>query len=158
MSMREWLNNNSTLVASVAVVVLVVALGVVFFQQRGPGYGGASEVYFWDLEREEPFPHSVDVIPPIEAPSGGRGVRAHLYTCGECNPAEWFGYLETHTEEAKRIYEEEGVIPVDQDELLVRPLEGGNWTPLGRAMHVTDPVHDPCDPAEDDSFPEECLP
>lgn len=158
MSMREWLNNNSTMVTGVTVVVLVVALGFVYLQQRGPSYTGPSEVYYWDLEREEPFSHAVGAVPPIEAPSGGQGVRAHIFTCGECNPAEWFGYLETHTEQAKRFYEEEGILPMEEDVTLVRALEGGNWVSMDQDVQITRSVSEPCDPNDPQSSPEQCLP
>lgn len=156
MSIRDWMNNNSTVVTLAAVGLLVVALGVLFVTQRGPSPGELRDAYFWDLEANEPFVAPARAIPPIEAPSGGRGVRAHLHTCGECTADEWFGYLETYTDEAKEHYEREGVPPADDDELLVRPLEGGSWQPFDTA-EVIERAYEPCgdDP---DEFPRECRP
>lgn len=158
MSMREWVNNNSILVTSMTLVALVVALGAVILQQRAPAYRGPSEVYFWDMETDEPFAASIESVPPIEAPSGGRGVRAYLHSCGECTPGEWFGYLETHTDEARRFYEEEGILPMEEDVTLVRPLEGGDWVSRDRDGRITARVSQPCDPDDADSFPQRCLP
>lgn len=157
MSVRDWLNNNSTVVTAAAICVLVVALGVMLLTQRGPGPGALRDAYFWDLETQEPFVASITEVPPIEAPSGGRGVRAYLYTCGECTPEEWFGHLETYTEEAKEYYERDGVPPEDDHELLVRPLEGGSWVPYDAAADVIERPYEPC-PGGGERFPRQCRP
>ncbi|MFW6059506.1 MAG: hypothetical protein ACODAQ_04960 [Phycisphaeraceae bacterium] len=157
MRVREWINNNSVITTVVAAVLLVVALSVVAMQLRGPTYQ-PTEVYFWDLGTEEPFVLTSDQTPPVEAPSGDRGVRAHLYTCGECTPDEWFGYLETLTKEAKQAQMSEDVLPEEEDR-LVRALDGERWVPYfsEQGMAIQDRVYaSNCGDAE--TLPEQCLP
>ena len=126
MSVREWLNNNSQMTMGLAVVVLLAALVVVAMQFRSAGPRTALDVYFWDMQANQAFVHPGNAIPPVEAPSGGEGVRAHLYTCGECTPDEWFGYLEKYTDRAKQHHEQTGDIPAE-DEQRVRALDGERW-------------------------------
>lgn len=137
MSLREWVNNNSMVGTILAVVVLAVALGVVALQFRGPGPGTETQVYFWDMETGELFAGGANEAPPIEAPSGGEGVRAHLFSCGACTPEEWFGYLERHTEEARRLQEDRTVRPDDpdvraflQENHLIRELGEDRWVSM----------------------------
>ena len=159
MNVREWLNNNSNVATSAAIVLLVVALTVLYFQAGGRGDIGAREVYFMDMDTGEFFTGRLDAIPPIEAPSGGRGVRANLYTCGECEPGEWFGYLETYTSQAKRQYEEEGILSEADEDYLVRSLGGDRWEPYFSMAgeQLRDRVYDHC-PGMPDRFPEPCRP
>lgn len=159
MNVREWLNNNANVATTGAVVVLVLALAVLYFQARPAGDLGGRPVYYLDLETREFFTDRLDAIPPITAPSGGRGVRAHLYSCGECEPGEWFGYLETYTEEARRIYEEEGILSEAEEDYLVGDLEGNEWAPYfsRRGETLRDEVYDHC-PGQPDVFPHQCRP
>lgn len=139
MSLREWLAKNHIVAPVAAVIVLGIALGVVVMQMRSglPRAGEQTPVYFWDEEANEPFVAQSGRTPP-EAPSGGRGVLAHLYSCGECEPDQWFGYLTTYTEEYNELLERQQAGEFDDmadSELtqlfaghhLVRSLEGGQW-------------------------------
>jgi len=61
--------------------------------------------WFFDLNTNQLFVDDVRAIPPITAPSGPRaGVRAYVFTCGDCNDAKqrFIGYLETYTPDAAR--------------------------------------------------------
>ncbi len=66
--------------------------------------------WFYDLNTGELFTASADAIPPIDAPSGPlrvgggpAGVRAYVFTCGECDDASRFvGYIETYSPAASR--------------------------------------------------------
>lgn len=131
--MRTWINENPVLATGVAAGLLALALGVLLAGAWPTRAGGPAEVYFWDLETNEPFAGQGDAFPPLTAPSGGVGVRAHLFTCGECEPDEWFGYLETYTDEAWAYFEEEGEFPGLETDTLVRALDGDRWIPAASA-------------------------
>ena len=159
MSVREWMNNNSALVTGAAALLLLIALTVLYFQFASPGGGTLRAIYFKDLETGEMFEQAGGTIAPITAPSGGRGVRAHLYTCGECTPDEWFGYLETFSEEARARYDEEGYVPDMEDEHLVRDLNNGRWVGYftREGERIIESVYAPC-PGDHDESPRVCLP
>lgn len=146
MSLRDWMNNNPATALAAVVALLIVSLAVLVTQLGGTG-GGPTPVYFWDLDAGEPFEAPADAMPPVDAPSGGVGVRAHLYTCGECTAEEWFGYLETHSDRARRMYAETGDLPGAPDDLLVRRLDGDEWVALeSRAGDaVLDVVYERCE-------------
>lgn len=150
--MRQWLNQNSTLTAGAAVALLAGALTLVVLQARGDAVP-ETQVYFWDLEADEAFVAGANAIPPIEAPSGEAGARAHLFSCGACEPGEWFGYLERYTDEAKQLYEQAGELP-EADPIRVRDLRGGPWVRFESddAADILDGIYRHCDD------PVECLP
>ena len=107
MSLREKINQNSTVAAVVAVVVLAIVLLIIVWPGGPSGPGGASGQYFFDLTTNEPFVAPIDALPPIDSPSGGKdmGVRAVYMTCGGCGEDERFlGWLERYTPQAKQLY------------------------------------------------------
>lgn len=159
MTVREWLNNNANVATTVAAVVLVAALAVLYFQARPAGDLGGRPVYYLDLETGEFFTERLDAVPPVTAPSGGAGVRANLYTCDECEPGRWMGYLETYTEEARRRYEQEGVLSEAEEDYLVRELEGDRWVPYfsRRGESLREAVYEHC-PGDPNDFPRQCRP
>ena len=111
MSAREWLNHNAVVSTGAAVLLLVVAMTVLISQLYRSNDRG---VYHWDLDADTAFVHTPDPEGlAVTAPSGGRGVAAHLYTCGDCTPDEWFGYLEKYDPDAEAY--------------LVRALDGDRW-------------------------------
>lgn len=127
MGARQWLNKNPHVATAATVALLLAALVVVLWQlSAGPSVTGEPEVFFWDMQADQPYAAPRATLPPAEAPSGGEGVRAHLFTCGECAPGEWFGYLETLTGSAQQRYEREGVEP-GLDDWQVRDLDGQGW-------------------------------
>ena len=83
---REWLNNNSAAVTIVAVVALIVALGLfVWHMQRGAVQPGQIAVYYYDLGSGKLIKAKQNDIPPIKTGSGeNMGVKAYVYSCGEC--------------------------------------------------------------------------
>lgn len=167
MRLREWVNQNSAVSTIAAAVLLVVALATLVALWDGPGGEAARAVYYWDLEGDRHFVTQSGNMPPIEAPSGGDGVRAHLYSCGACAPDEWFGYLETFTAEARAHYEQEGVPPEDDAAHRVRALhveapgglDGEAWVPYtsveGERIREAVYLERRC---EDGSVPEQCRP
>jgi hypothetical protein len=103
---REWLNNNSAVVTVVAVVILIISLAVIiWYNQRGPSQPGQIAVYYYDLSAGKLITAKQNDIPPIDIKSGaGMGVKAYVYSCGECSDASkrFVGYLEKLTDEAKK--------------------------------------------------------
>lgn len=165
MSIREYLNNRAGLATGGAIVILLVTLGVIALQMRGPSTPG-TDVYFWDVEENEAFA-ATNQPSPMTAPSGNEGVRAYLYTCGECTADEWFGYLRKRTEEYYEFRENVpmgygGMSPDEQDAFefrtdVVRPLDGDYWVPYDsrRGEQIRENVLERCGP---DTEPVECLP
>ena len=95
-------------VAVVAVVVLIVALFIILRQFGTGTRGNPSDAFWYDVEKKTLFPHE-GVISPIEAPSGGQGVRAFVYACKSCDDDNdrFIGYLQRYTEEGKQYLETE---------------------------------------------------
>ena len=164
MGIRQWASRSPQQATVVAIVLLIVALGSLAWQFRGPGAPDSS-VYYWDLETDEHFVAPAQT-PPVEAPSGGEGVRAILYSCGECTPNEWFGYLQTHTPEYARAMEDpelfEQMDPAEQQRFaaqgrLVRPLDGAEWLIKGsrEGQLLEDQMYERCGPGE---RPTQCVP
>lgn len=116
MKMRDFLNNNSALVTILAVVILVISLGVIIMNTRGPGAIRAIDLYFYDVSNGQLFVASSDQIPPIDTAGGANmGVRAHVFACGECpsdlaglnaeqvkQKGAYIAYLEMYTPQGKQ--------------------------------------------------------
>lgn len=68
-----------------------------------------TEVYYYDIITGKLFPAPVAEFPPIATPDKsvlangiGAGVKANVFSCGECKEGEWYiGYLETYLPKAK---------------------------------------------------------
>ncbi|QQE12287.1 hypothetical protein JD969_02090 [Planctomycetota bacterium] len=87
MSLREKIEQNPTAAAIGAVVVLVIAIAVIALQSGllgGSRGTGVREAYFLDTGTKQIFRGGISEQAPIKAPSGKEGVRAFIYTCGEC--------------------------------------------------------------------------
>ena len=90
--LREWINEHSGLVVSATVLVLVVvAIFVGLRSFRGPQAFEEYDLWCIDLHTNKLFAARSTDIPPFDAPSGElledgepAGVRAYVYTCGEC--------------------------------------------------------------------------
>lgn len=108
---REWANNNSAVVTIVAVVILIMSLGFIIMSASGNKYKPRIvDVYYYDLGNGELFLAKSNEIPPVDAPSGPgannipQGVRAYVFSCGECGDKaqQFVGWLEMYTPDAKR--------------------------------------------------------
>ena len=97
MNVRDWLNQNSALTTMAAVVILICALGFAMChltKSRGVG-SSIGETYYYDLVEGKVFGGPMlDVLPPIDAPSGPishggqekqAGLRAYIFDCGGCS-------------------------------------------------------------------------
>lgn len=101
---REWMDKNSAAVTIAAVLILVIALlNLYWCGDEGGSPGEAVDTYFWSVDKQELFLAKNDQIPPITAPEGGVGVRAYVYSCGDCSDAQsrFVGYVERYTDEYK---------------------------------------------------------
>ncbi|MEM6552550.1 MAG: hypothetical protein AAF750_10550 [Planctomycetota bacterium] len=86
MAVREYLNNNPAVVTIAAVVLLIVCLALIVRQLLGGGGGQARDMFYLDTATGQVFIESAAQFAPIDAPSGaGNGVRAHIYSCGDCD-------------------------------------------------------------------------
>lgn len=113
--MRDWLNQHPGLAAGIAVVVLAVCAGLVWYSLRDARPDVPTEAFFLDLGTGQLFQASLQAIPPIPAPSGHTledgspgAVKAYVYACGSCGDpsARRISYLERFTPEAKQRREE----------------------------------------------------
>lgn len=161
MGVRTWLNENPAIATGAAALLLVVMLGMLFLQMRGPQHDLPQEVYFLDLDTNELFAGPRDASPPVEAPSGGLGVRAHVHTCGECTPEQWFGHLELDADIEAHRQALDGPIDLDEGDVLLRDLEGGPWVSYESeaAFEMFERLAEPC-PGTPDVTAEQnpCLP
>lgn len=93
MSIREFTQKYPV----VAVVLAVVVVGFAVYRVAGGKRGGSGNLrWFYDVQTGQLFSHDGNALPPIAAPSGGEGVRAHVFTCGNCSNAadRQIAYLE----------------------------------------------------------------
>lgn len=109
MKLRNWLNNNSAVVTILAVVMLILSLGAIIIMNRGSSYTPrVYDVYFYDLNTKKLFVGKSNQYAPIATPDGGdRGVRAYVFSCGDCGDEsqQFIGYLEMFKPEAKKFFE-----------------------------------------------------
>lgn len=184
MKIREFMNNNSALVTILAVVVLVVSLGVIIMNTRGPGVARTIDLYFYDLNTGKLFTAKSDQIPPIEAPSGPlqgqpgnlpAGVRAHVYACGECpdltgmtlqeveQAGAYIAYVEMYTEQGKAALTAgasgppEGPMIDPMEQTLIARVPELAWQPMysDAGFRLTESGHRAC---PDGSAPQPCRP
>lgn len=88
--------------AVLALVVIAVAGTIIVRSQQGSTVVAPDQAYFYSLQSGELFSSSYDNLPPVQAPNGGEGVRAYVYSCATCDVQNQFtAYLETYPAEAK---------------------------------------------------------
>ncbi len=83
-------------------IIAVVAIIVAWVWILKPGASSANGgVYFLDLNTHELYPETKQALSPSPAPSGGQGVRAHVFACGQCTADDRFiAFVERYTDEA----------------------------------------------------------
>ena len=137
MSIRDKLEKSPTLGIGIVVVVLGVSLVVIMFSGGSPKRELHRATYFYDLDTKTLYgvANSDGAIPPVVAPSGGEGVQAKVYACGNCDDESkvTIGLLEKYNDEAKKFLEkakpgEEGP---ELDKaiagLMVKTPDGKDW-------------------------------
>jgi hypothetical protein len=153
MSIRTWINNHSSIVTIITVLVLLVAIGVVIWDAGGVGGGRpGTPAYYYDLNTGEIFVRSTPELAPIEAPSGphqgeSAGVLAVVYACGQC-PADlegmtakeleqtnaYIGWLQRYTDKIKKARASGGS---DQDSRMPPPVSSQRLMPVGGETWVS---------------------
>ena len=127
---RQWLNENSALVAVVAVVLLLISLPIILNTNWNVARPAGSVHWYYDIESRKRFKDEGTKMPPFETASGGTGVYATAYSCGDCESDWKISFLRKYTDEAKKMKEEQrrlmreavetGVPP---EPVLIGPLE-----------------------------------
>lgn len=104
--------------AIVGSIVILLVSGVLFgrfaAEQSKPARAPTAHVWYYDLGADKLFEAEADELPPIAAPSDlgadgkasdsdSRGVRAAVYSCGDCADAKtrFIFYIEKYTPEAR---------------------------------------------------------
>lgn len=106
--LREWMQGNQTIVAGAAGVLLLICLIAIIMQiaPTGSSVKTPNSAYFYDVVTGKVFQAPFDAVPPITSPDGNEAVRAHFYSCGDCNESDRFvGYYEKYTPQAKEVVE-----------------------------------------------------
>jgi hypothetical protein len=146
MRLRQWVNENSSVVTVGAVVVMIFSLGWIVQESltRWHRSSGVPDVWFYDLGSGKLFRAKSTAVPPIDAPSGvlidgePAGVRARVFACGDCNDESkrFVGWLEKFSHQAKQAmvqgrtgqgqgYSSSSIGYIDG--LLIRDEEGTRW-------------------------------
>ncbi|MDP6152609.1 MAG: hypothetical protein QF785_04470 [Phycisphaeraceae bacterium] len=122
--LRDWINQNSSVVTVSSIAILIICLGILFKQfvsPHGPRGPRITSVWYYDLNTKTIFASGSTATPPIVTDSGPlsedmaeAGVRAYIFSCGECpddltgKAAEelesddaFIGWLEKYSPEAK---------------------------------------------------------
>jgi hypothetical protein len=162
MGVRQLINDGNVAARIVVGLLAVASLGLLAWQLRGSGLpdisGGA---YFYSLASGELFVADNTEIPPIQ---GGDGVRAHVFSCGDCADAaaRYIGWLETYTDEAKAALAQEtiGEQPVLPPDPMIaaepRAGEPPTWFIVSspQAMRIQQAATTRCG----DKSPNHCMP
>ena len=128
MSIREYLNNNSAVATILAVVLLIVALGVIYWTSSGSSRGPIA-VYYYDMNTKK-LVEATGQTPPFDTGSGQytytgndvgpAGVMVQVYSCTDsCDDIEpgmtaeqveaaggHIAYFSRHTTEGKQLIEQ----------------------------------------------------
>ncbi len=131
MAIRRWLNNNPATTATGAVTLFVIAVGILLYTSgvfRGARPTTSDQFYFYDMKAQKLFAAKSTLIPPITAPSGGQGVVAQVYACGDCSAGQFVGLLQKYSPAAKQAIEG-GLPPNPAGDLVCMPEPGSEWVP-----------------------------
>ena len=119
MQIRDFLNNNPRVATITVIVVLLITLTIIFRsnnRQTGPKISDGE--YFWDLNKHELIVASLGDVPPVNTDVEGNqvdGVRAIIWSCGRCIPAEWqVAWVETYKPDVKQKILEAREIPMSE--------------------------------------------
>lgn len=136
MGIREYLNKNPAI--TIAGMAILVAITLVVILRNAGVWGGptpetSGTMYFYDEDTRELFTARSDQLAPIAAPSGGSGVLAEVYACGDCSGEKFAGLLQKYTDKGKKAMSDG--IPVHPSDNLIRlPKPGSEWVPSGSAQ------------------------
>lgn len=115
----------------IAAVALLVGVGLIVARGGGPdrrGVPGPEAHFYYDLDTGELFTESVTRTPPITAPSGGEGVRAFVFTCGQCASSQLvIGYLQKLSGQAIEATDQLTNVDEDKRHPLYAQIQGGTF-------------------------------
>ena len=131
MQIQAWLKQNPAVAIAFAAIVLAIALLILLYGSGligSPAPTSTSKFYYYDVQSGELFADQANLNPPIKAPSGGDGVLAQVYGCGDCSGEPFVGLLKTYTPAAKKAIEK-GLPPGPGGELVRLPGDDTQWVP-----------------------------
>lgn len=113
---RNWINQNNTVVTVIAVVIMLTAVAYIVTRNRSGGVtSGVS--YYYDTVTKKVFTDQPTKIAPFTSPEGNPAVKAHFFTCADCTEEvgtdgadgkRFIGYYEKYTDEVKAKLEKAG--------------------------------------------------
>lgn len=128
--LRSKIESSPMLGAGVAGFVLLFAIGFYFLSGEKVEGPLANKVYFYDVDAGKIFVVSDDdnPVPPITAPSGGEGVAAIVFSCGDCDDESslFVTQLKKYTDKAKTAMVGDDLDAVRKG-TMVRSAAGGEW-------------------------------
>lgn len=138
---RQWLNDNSALAVIVAAVILLIALLVILNTNKNAARPTGSAQWYYDIESRKRFKDEGTKIAPFETASGGTGVSAMVYSCGDCDSDWKIAFLRKYSDEAKKLKEEQRRALREAVESGVPPAPG-QMGPLEQEMLISrvDPI------------------
>ncbi len=136
MSLRDLLQKPAVGGGTAVALIVGAVVYTVFFS--GPDYTGPkveTAYHYFDLKSNQLIEGPMDKFAPITAPSGGEGVRAYVYSCGDCaDPASRFiAYFFKNSPAAKKLLEDSADMTGGEnykawyDGQLVRKPDGEEW-------------------------------
>ncbi len=141
-NLRQKLNENQNLVMIFAVVVIAVCgLYIVMrCDSRRPG-NISNEAWYYDTVTQTLYVGERDQDPPVTSPDGNPAVRAHMFSCGDCDDKDerFVAFYDKYTDEAKAALEkartagEDAEMMYEMAELydggVLYSFDGENWWP-----------------------------
>jgi len=153
LNLREIVNRNAGVVIGTTVVVVIIASALAWRTFSGPPEAFQKPklqkmAYWYDLNTKELFEAPLTEDMEMETDSGPyeggpAGVRAKVYSCGNCRENRFIGWLEKRNPEVK------GQV-LDELQLsrafLVRSEDGDQWVPLSSpaGQRIINSVDDRC--------------
>ena len=169
--LRNFLDENPTVGLLAALIVLGGSLAAIAFFIFGNKQGGTVvDIWFYDVDAKQLFVAKSNDLPPIQAPSGGPGVKAYVFACNDCNDPDdrFIAWVEMYTPEYKDILlnpppmdpenPDAGIDLsriMDEGQLVAKP-DSNKWTPSTseRAFALMSGLEERCN----GQIPKTCLP
>lgn len=103
----DFLNRWPKTTGVIAIGAFILAIGFLITHYVHSNQRTKGDLWFYDVKAKRLFPASDLSVPPINSPSGpGTGVRAQVFSCGDCSEQNRFiAYLEMLTPDGKQAVE-----------------------------------------------------
>jgi hypothetical protein len=117
----------------IAIAVVLLIVGGVLIVKYGGGQdrrGGPApdSLYYLDLQSGELVHGPTDGLSPIDLPSGNQGVRAFVYTCGDCTESELLvGYVQKYNDKAAEATRQLEGLEEDKRQMLYQVIQAGTF-------------------------------